>query len=104
MEECIFCDIIERKAPAGIQYEDDICMAFDDLYPKKRLHMLIVPKKHIATIAEMSEGDEKIVGHMVKIAKQLAEKNNCVGYQLLFNVGKEGGQVIFHIHLHLMAN
>ena len=56
------------------------------------------------TVEDMEEGDEQIIGHLIKVAKDLAEKNECKGYQLLFNVGKEAGQIIFHVHLHLMGN
>lgn len=104
MNDCIFCKIIAQEMPATLQYEDDKCVAFNDLYPKSRVHILIVPKKHIPTVHDIEEGEEKLMGHLIKVAKELAEKHGCVGYKLLFNVGKEGGQVIFHIHLHLMGN
>lgn len=104
MHDCIFCKIRDREVTSTIQYEDEHCLAFNDLYPKKRIHILLVPKKHIATIADLQEGDEKVIGHLVKVAKGIAEKEKLAGYQLQFNVGKEGGQVIFHVHLHLIAN
>ena len=104
MTDCLFCNIIDRKIPATLQYEDELCVAFDDIHPKNRIHILLVPKKHIPTIADLEEGDEKLIGHIVKIAKELALKHECKGYKLLFNVGKEAGQVIFHVHLHLMGN
>lgn len=103
MEDCLFCKIIKKELPAKIQHEDDICVAFNDIHPKARVHILLVPKKHIPTIANLEEGDEKVVGHLVKIAKELAKKHNCTGYQLTFNVGRDGGQIIFHVHLHLMG-
>ncbi len=89
--------------PAKIQYEDEVCTAFNDIHPKDRVHILIVPNKHIATVAEMQEGDEKIMGHLVKIAKELAAEHKCPGYRLTFFVGKEGGQEVFHVHLHLIG-
>lgn len=101
--DCLFCKIIEKKIPGKIEYEDEKCIAFHDIYPKSRVHLLICPKKHIPTIADLEEGDEKIIGHLVKVAKELAVTHECKGYQLLFNVGKEAGQVIFHVHLHLMG-
>ena len=104
MNNCIFCKIITRELPGKIHYEDEKCLAFDDIKPVKRVHILLVTKKHIPTIADLEEGDEKLVGHLVKIAKELAKKHNCKGYQLIFNVGKEAGQVVFHIHLHLLGN
>lgn len=104
MEDCIFCKIIGKEIPATVQYEDERCLAFDDIHPKTRVHILLVPKKHIPTIADLEEGDEREIGHLVKTAKELAKKHGCKGYQLLFNVGKEAGQVVFHVHLHLMGN
>lgn len=104
MEDCLFCKIIDKKLPATLQHEDQHCVAFDDIHPKARVHILVVPKKHIPTIADLEEGDEKIAGHLIKIAKELGKKHNCKGYQLIFNVGKEAGQIVFHIHLHLMGN
>lgn len=104
MEDCIFCKIIEKKLTAKIQHEDELCMAFNDINPKGRVHILIIPRKHIPTIADMEEGDEKSMGHLIKIAKELAAKNSCRGYQLKFFVGREGGQEVFHVHLHLVGN
>ena len=80
-------------------------MAFSDINPKAPVHILIVPRKHIESIAELEPGDEFLVGNMVKVAKWLAEENRIgdKGYKLLFNVGKEGGQVVPHLHLHLMG-
>lgn len=104
MTTCLFCKIIAKEIPGKIQYEDERCLAFDDIHPKARVHILLVPKKHIPTVADLEEGDEKIIGHLVKVAKELAKKHKCKGYQLLFNVGKEAGQIVFHVHMHLMAS
>lgn len=104
MEDCLFCKIISKEVDSEIVYEDDICTAFKDINPKARVHLLVVPKKHIPTISDIKEGDEVMVGHLVKVAKDLAAKYNCQGFKLLFNVGREAGQIIFHIHLHMMGN
>jgi len=104
MEDCVFCKIINREIKSEIVHEDDFCVAFKDINPKKRVHLLIVPKKHIPKVSDIKEGDEKLMGHLIKTAKELAEKNSSEHYQLLFNVGKEAGQVVFHAHLHLMGN
>lgn len=103
MEDCIFCKIIKHELPGKIEHEDDLCMAFHDIKPKSRVHILLVPKKHIDTIADLEDGDERLMGHLVKIAKDLAKKHACKGYQLIFNVGKEAGQIVFHIHMHLIG-
>lgn len=104
MNECIFCKIRDKEIPSEFLHEDDVCFAVNDINPKAKVHKLIVSKKHIPSIADMEEGDERHVGHMIKIAKELAEKANLQGYKLVFHVGKAGGQEIFHVHLHLMGS
>lgn len=104
MDDCLFCKIIAKNLDSEIVHEDDICVAFKDIHPKSRVHLLIVPRKHISKISDLEEGDEKIIGHLIKVAKDLAEKNSCDSYKLLFNVGEAAGQVIFHVHLHMMGN
>ncbi len=106
MDDCIFCKIIDRQMPADIVYEDDELIAFNDINPKTKTHVLIVPKKHIDTIKDLKEdeADEALVGKMILAARDIAKEKNLDGYQLLFNVGKSAGQIIFHIHLHLMSN
>lgn len=101
--DCLFCKIINGEIPSKTEYQDEICFAFHDINPKERVHILIVPRKHIPTIKDIEEGDEKIMGHLIKVAKEIAKKNNLEGYRLQFNVGEKGGQEIFHIHLHLMG-
>lgn len=103
MVDCIFCKIIDKKLPAQLSYEDSECVAFHDIHPKDRIHLLIVPRKHIRTVADMEEEDEKTMGHLIKVAKNLAKKHGCPGYKLMFFVGKEGGQEVFHVHLHLIG-
>jgi histidine triad (HIT) family protein len=104
MEDCIFCKIRDGQIPSEKIHEDVFCYAVNDINPRAKTHILVIPTKHIATIAEMQEGDEEIVGHLVKVAKELAKKKGLSGYKLVFNVGKDGGQEIFHIHLHLMSS
>jgi len=104
MSDCIFCKIISKDIPTDLLYEDDVCVIFPDIKPIAKTHLLIISKKHIPTIADMEDGDEKIVGHMVKQAKEIAKEKGLTGYKLQFNVGKDGGQEVFHIHLHLISN
>lgn len=103
MEDCLFCKIIDKHVDSDIVYEDDLCVAFNDINPQSRVHILVVPKKHLATVSDMEDGDEMLMGHLVKVAKDLAVENKCKGYNLQFNVGREAGQIIFHVHLHLMG-
>jgi len=104
MNDCIFCKLISGEIKTDFLYQDDKCVIFKDIHPKTKTHLLIVPSKHIPTIAEMEEGDEKIIGHMILCAKNLAKKLGLPGYQLQFNVGRDGGQEVFHVHMHLMSN
>lgn len=104
MEDCVFCKILNKEIPSEFLYEDPNCIVLKDINPKAETHLLIVPKKHIPTIMDMKAGDEKIIGHLVSCAKKMGEKLNLPGYHLQINVGKEGGQEVFHIHMHMMSN
>jgi len=106
MEDCIFCKIINKEIQSDVIYEDGEIIAFNDISPKAKTHVLIVPKKHIDTIKDLKEDeqDEILTGKMIVVARNIAKEKNLDGYQLLFNVGKSAGQIIFHIHLHLMSN
>ncbi len=103
---CIFCQIISKEIDSEVIYEDDEIIAFNDIAPKTKTHILIVPRKHIETIKDLKteEGDDALVGKMVAVAQKIGKEKNLEGYQLLFNVGKSAGQIVFHIHLHLMSN
>lgn len=104
MEPCIFCRIRDHELPATMQHEDEFCLAFNDINPKGRVHILIVPKKHIPTVSDVEDFEASLMGHLILTAKRLAEKNACKGYRLTFFVGKEGGQEVFHVHLHLIGS
>lgn len=103
MDDCVFCKILAGDIPSEFIYDDDKCVAFRDINPKAATHVLIVPRKHIPTIAEMDDADSEIVGHMVLCARNIAKDLGLKGYNLQFNVGKDGGQEVFHIHLHLLS-
>ena len=102
---CIFCSIIERQSDARIQFEDETCIAFNTNRPVAPVHVLIVPKKHIASVNELAPEDEPIVGHLFGVARQLAANLGIAetGYRLVVNTGPHGGQSVFHIHLHLIG-
>lgn len=99
---CAFCQIINKQAPASIVYENDDVLAFKDINPKAPIHLLIAPKKHIESIA--SEGSEDTVKDLIKAAKEIAQRKEIVGYKLVFHVGRAGGQLVDHLHMHLLAN
>ncbi len=104
MSECIFCKIIAGEVPSKIVYEDDKVVAFEDINPQAPVHILVVPRKHIAKVDEMTPEDEPLLGHMVFVAKEIAKvKGLDEGYRLVLNNGPAGGQAVFHIHLHLLG-
>ena len=101
----LFTKIINREIPADIIYEDDQIIAFNDINPQAPVHILIVPKKEIATLNDLETKDQEIVGKMFLTAKKLAVKLNIdkTGYRTVFNCNEHGGQTVFHIHLHLLG-
>ena len=100
---CLFCQIINKEIPSTILYEDNLVLAFKDINPQADTHVLIVPKKHIDSIMELEKEDEALAGHLLIVANKIAQEKGLKGYKLQFNVGKEGGQIIFHLHLHLLG-
>jgi histidine triad (HIT) family protein len=104
MDDCIFCKIIQRKVPAKIVYEDDLTVAFWDARPASPIHILIVPRKHLATFNDIPENDP-ILGHMGRVAKSIAQSLGVAdsGYRFFINVNRGGGQVVFHLHAHLVS-
>lgn len=105
MTNCIFCDIIAKTAPAEILYEDDRCVVIANINPLAPLHLLIIPRKHIASLNDMTSTDEPLAGHLLLVAKEMAEKKGIAenGYRLALNTGKGGGQTVFHLHVHLLG-
>lgn len=105
MSETIFSKIIRKEIPANIVYEDDEILAFKDINPQAPYHILIIPKKEIPTINDLTDEDEKLVGKMVLQAKNLAKDMGFAddGYRLVFNCNSQGGQEVYHIHLHLIG-
>lgn len=103
MEKTLFQKIIDKEIPADFVYEDEHCIAIKDIYPKAPVHVLIIPRKAIPSVNDLKDGDKALVAHLIFVGKKLAEDLHCDGYRLQFNVGEKGGQVIFHLHLHLMG-
>ena len=104
-ENCIFCKIIKGEIPSSKVYEDDEILAFNDINPAAPIHVLVIPKKHITSLAEMEEGDEELIGKIYKVINEIAEKQ-CFkqnGYRVIVNCGKDGGQEVGHLHFHLLA-
>ncbi|MCP3941478.1 MAG: histidine triad nucleotide-binding protein [Desulfobacteraceae bacterium] len=103
--DCLFCKIVNREISSEFLYEDDAYVVFKDINPSAPVHLLLVPKKHIRSINDMTLEDRDILSGLFMIAKEMAKEQgiNESGYKLLFNVEKGGGQEIFHLHLHLMG-
>jgi histidine triad (HIT) family protein len=104
-DSCIFCQIGAGEKPAEFLYQDETLVVFKDLHPHAPVHLLIVPRKHIRSVNDLTEEDAAIVSHMILTAREMARKTSVSlsGYKLLFNVERGGGQVIFHLHLHLIG-
>lgn len=105
MKNCLFCNISEGKIPADIVFQDDKVLVIQDIQAQAPTHLLIIPKRHIATINETDTHDQALLGHMMLTGKNMAQKVNIAetGYRLVFNVNPDGGQAVFHIHLHLLG-
>ena len=104
-DECIFCRIVAGEIPADIAYQDEDFLAFRDIMPKAPTHVLIIPRIHITSVAELTDGQQKLAGRLIVIARNLAKKEGIArkGYRLAINCGPEGGQVVPHLHLHLLG-
>jgi histidine triad (HIT) family protein len=102
---CLFCKIVNREIPASIVYEDDRVLAFNDINPQAPVHILIVPKRHIATLNDLQPDDDAIVGELVRRAATIAEDRqiSAGGFRTVFNTNRDAGQTVFHIHLHLLG-
>ena len=105
MDDCVFCNIVNRTIEAQILFENERLIVIKDILPKAPVHLLIIPKKHILSITHVEAQDEPVVGEMVLVAKDMGIKYGVgeTGYKLVFNVGRDGGQVIPHLHLHLLG-
>jgi len=101
--DCIFCKIAKKEIPSEILFENDQVIAFDDIRPSAPVHVLVVPKEHIVSIAHLQGNHKEMLAALIYTAKDLATKAGLNGYKLVFNVGREGGQVIDHLHLHLLG-
>ena len=104
-EECIFCRIVDGEVSSEIIYQDEDFLAFRDISPQAPTHVLVIPKTHIASSAELTEGQQELAGRLIILAKNLAEREGIAkrGYRLVINCGPEGGQVVPHLHLHLIG-
>ena len=103
MEDCVFCKIASKEIPADIVFEDAEVVVFKDIHPSAPVHLLVIPKVHIQSIARLEGNHKEILAKIIYTAKEMAERAGLKGYKVVFNVGREGGQVIDHLHLHLLG-
>ncbi len=105
MDGCIFCQIAEGKTAATILYRDEWVTAFEDQRPVMPVHFLVIPNRHISSANEIEAGDEAVLGHMIRVAKTLADRKGiqASGYRLVINTGPDAGQSVFHLHLHVIG-
>jgi len=105
MTECLFCRIIEGEVPSRKVYEDDFVVAFRDIDPQAPTHIVIVPRKHVASLSELTKADEHIIGHLIRTATEIAELQSIAaeGYRLVANCGPGAGQSVDHVHFHLLG-
>lgn len=104
MEECLFCRIVSGQIPGAIVHQDERLMAFKDINPQAPMHVLIVPRRHIASLNDVTADDDGLIGEMVRRAAALAkERGFADGYRTVFNCGAQAGQSVFHIHLHVLG-
>ena len=103
--DCIFCNIVAGNTDTRFLYEDDTLVVFKDINPHAPVHLLIVPRKHIRSINDVTPEDGEIISHVTMVAREMAREQGVhkSGYKLLYNVERGGGQVIFHLHLHLIG-
>ena len=105
MEDCLFCKIIKGEVPSNKVYEDEEILAFYDIHPAAPIHILVIPKKHIKSLANIEKEDEILLGKIHSVINKIAEEKGFKedGYRLIVNCGKDGGQEVMHLHFHILA-
>ncbi len=105
MSDCLFCKIIAGQIPATLIHSDDELVAFNDINPQAPMHVLVVPRKHIATVNDIASGDEALIGAMTRRGAAIAKERGYAesGYRTVFNCNADAGQAVFHIHLHVLG-
>ena len=103
--DCIFCRIVDRQAPAKIVFEDETVVAFEDLNPQAPVHLLVVPRRHLPSLKEATAEDEPLLGHLFTVAANLARERGLEtkGYRTVINNGSGAGQSVFHLHVHVLG-
>ena len=105
MEDCLFCKIVNKQIPGDVVYEDETCLAFNDISPQAPVHILVVPKEHIASANDVSEENSALVGHIIAVCAHIAKEKGFSqdGYRIINNCGENAGQTVKHLHFHILA-
>jgi histidine triad (HIT) family protein len=105
MSDCLFCKVIKREIPGSVVYEDERVLAFNDINPQAPTHVLVVPKRHIESLNDLKEEDDRLIGELVRRAAAIAKERglSAGGFRTVFNTNRDAGQTVFHIHLHLLG-
>ena len=105
MSDCLFCGIVDGKVKANLVYQDDAVVAFKDIAPRAPVHILIIPRKHVAGVSDIAESDRALIGAIFQVAAKLAHEHGIAesGYRVVVNSGADAGQSVFHIHYHLLG-
>ncbi|MFM2152400.1 MAG: Hit-like protein involved in cell-cycle regulation [Pseudomonadota bacterium] len=105
MSDCLFCRIASGAIPAKRVHEDDRCIAFRDIQPQAPVHVLVIPREHVASVSALDEGHEELAGHLLRVGAKVAADEGVgdTGYRLVFNTGADAGQSVFHLHLHVLG-
>jgi histidine triad (HIT) family protein len=104
-QDCLFCKIAAGEIPSEFVYEDDTCVAFNDISPQAPTHILVIPRKHVGSLAESETADCEMLGHLLLTAGRIAESKGFAedGYRVVINTNEDGGQTVFHLHVHLLG-
>ncbi len=102
---CVFCRIAARQAKATILYEDELCVAFEDIHPQAPVHFLVIPRKHIISLNAELAGEDPLVGHLLRVAARIAKEKGIdgTGFRAVINTNAEAGQTVFHLHVHILG-
>ena len=105
MSECLFCRVSAHELPAKILYEDEQCVAFQDVNPQAPTHLLVIPRKHIVSLNDDLGNDKELLGHLLTIASRMAKEQGVdgTGYRIVINTNREAGQSVFHLHVHVLG-
>ncbi len=103
-EDCLFCNVVSRKTPSDIVYEDDQVIVFKDIYPKADIHLLLIPKEHVGSLDELDTRHDAMIAHMMRLLPKMAREQGLLnGFRTIINTGPGGGQEIYHLHMHLLG-